>query len=249
MRTPVLALMATIASTITAGLASGSVFSVDQWSVGAAVAGEFPYSDGDSSNIVSNPFVESFQAIDRASSATASFNFSWNDSSGDFLLDGSLRCVAQNLPPFPGATGDESCGANGGIYFTTTADLLMTVDAAFDYNLAGPNLFALIDFNVYPESTNKPKDPIFVSGVHDDTYTHYPAAGTLRITGQAIVPAGQTYIFGFRQYLSADRNTGAIATGDGYLHFTLQTIPEPATSALLILGTLLLSRSQRHRCR
>ncbi|MBI5764651.1 MAG: hypothetical protein HZA51_14140 [Planctomycetes bacterium] len=245
-RTACLAVVLLFASKNTA---LASLFTVDQWSVGVGTRGEFPYFDGDSSNIVSNPFVESFQAMDRASSATASFDFSWNDSSGDFLIDGSLRCVAQNLPPYPGAIGSELCAASAGIYFTTTADLLMSVDAAFDYNLAGPNLFAFIDFNVYPVTTNKPVDPIFASSMHDDTYTHYPAAGTLRITGQAIVPAGQTYLFSLSQILIADRNTGAIAMGDGYYHFTLQTIPEPATSALLILATLLFSRSQRYRCR
>lgn len=239
-RTACLAVVLLFASKNTA---LASLFTVDQWSVGVGVLGEFPYSDGDSSDIVSNPFVESFQAIDRASFATASFNFSWNDSSGSFLIDGSHRCVAQNPPPYPGAVGSELCGASAGIYFTTTADLLMSVDAAFDYNLAGPNLFSRIDFSVYPESSVDPVDPVFVSGAHDDTYTHYPASGTLRITGQAIVPAGQTYIFNFQQLMIAKHNTGAIATGDGYLHFTLQEVPEPAMLFPLALGAMFLRRS------
>lgn len=221
--------------------AEDPAFDITQWSLSTGANGG---SSGSSVffQSVMNPFVaDSGQLMDRASSSSTSFDFWWNDKYGSFLIQGSQTCVAQNPPPFPGSIANESCGSGGGIYFTANADLLLTVDAAYDYNLAGPDLFTRMFFQVYPDS-NEPVDPVFAGILHDDTFTHYPAVGTLTISGQAIVPAGRTYLLSYEQSIDAHGNTGATGDGSGYIHFTLQAAPAPAAFFPLALGALALRK-------
>src|SRR5258706_13198925 len=89
--------------------AKAAMFSIDQWSLDAGVHGNRDGS-GVFFETVMNPFVDSGQVTDRASSASTSFNFSWDDNYGEFLIQGSQHCVAQNSPPYPGGGGIEDCG-------------------------------------------------------------------------------------------------------------------------------------------
>ena len=221
--------------------ALSSEFSVDSWSLNAYVRGN---SDqfGSYFQTVMNPFVaDSGQLTDRASTSSVSFDFWWNDQYGSFLIEGSQHCVAQNLPPFPGAIGREDCADAGGIHFTANADLLLSVDAAYPYHLDGPELFAQLLFEV-TQVSNDPVDPLFSAVRRDDTFINYPASGTFVIQGQAIIPAGQTYILSYDRGISAWADSGAIADGSGYIHFTLQSVPEPAVLGLLALGGAMIRR-------
>lgn len=228
----------------------GSVVQIEQWSLATGANG---VNSGGASyfNTVTNPFVDSSQIVDRSSIAYSAFNFSWDDTSGNFYVKGSHNCVAQNPRPYPGATGLEQCVSEGGIYFTPSTDLLLTVDAAYDYNLAGPNLFTRTLFQVIPvyDDPQEPVEYVFVAGPHADTFTGYPATGTLHVNGQAIVPAGRTYLLSYSQYMSAYGNTGAVGTGNGYIHFTFAPVPEPAALvplAIAVIASRQTRRSRRH---
>lgn len=229
-----IALIELIASTTHASIV------IDSWNLVTGVA----YTNGGDahiSTVVQNPFAGVYAASGPGpTTAQSTYNISWTTDNADFLIQGSHQAVGADPALL-------QVGSEGGIYFTTTTDVLLTVDAAYDYNLAGPNLFTRMIFQVYPES-NDPVDPIFTAGPHDDTYTGYPASGTLRINGQAIVPAGQTYLLSYSQYMAAHGNTGAVGTGNGYVHFTFAPVPEPAAIVPLAL-TAILARRPRHRDR
>ncbi|MFH1418493.1 MAG: PEP-CTERM sorting domain-containing protein, partial [Planctomycetota bacterium] len=57
------------------------------------------------------------------------------------------------------------------------------------------------------------------------------------------IPAGREILFGYRMKVDADGSTGAFATGDGHITFTIT--PEPTAASLLALGAVTLFRRRR----
>lgn len=221
------------------GAAFGSLFSVDQWSMDASFLAN---SNGSAVffETVANPFVDSGEVTDRQSRSSTAFQFSWTDNYGDFLIDGSQRAVGQNPPPYPGASGFETCASEGGIYFTAYADLLFTLDAAYSYRFAGPAVLAELNFGLADDGP--PKLSYINEAREADSYTFSPPSGTLSIQDQVLLPGGRTYRLSYQQFLRAQGLTGATADGSGYIHFTLSEIPEPAAFFPLALAALALRR-------
>ncbi|MBI5763602.1 MAG: PEP-CTERM sorting domain-containing protein [Planctomycetes bacterium] len=117
----------------------------------------------------------------------------------------------------------------------------MTVDASYNYNLTGPNLYtdlvvgaSIVEGELWPE--------VFSINRVADTFVSYPAAGTFSISHQATLLAGHQYLIGYSMRILALGNTGAVGTGDGYVHFTLTPVPEPSAILPLALATMLLRR-------
>jgi hypothetical protein len=224
-----------ISATVDAGIV------IDSWYLETGVLWT-----GGTNSIASTTVQNPFQSVQDATgpgptTGHTEYSFGCSASAGDFLIEGSHHV--------PGIDPQISLAeSGGGIYLTPDADLLLAVDAAYTYNLAGPNMFVQLIFEVDPYSS-EPADPVFSAVRRDDTVISFPASGTLSIHGQASVPAGQTYIISYSHLLRADGITGATADGSGYIHWTLTEVPAPATLGPLAFAALVLRRPRRDRAR
>ncbi len=194
---------------------------IDNWNLVTGVA----YTNGGDahiSTVVQNPFVGVYAASGPGpTTALSTYNISWTTDNADFLIQGSHQAVGADPSLL-------QVGSEGGIYFTTTADLLLNVDAAYDYNLAGPHLFTeLFTFLNTRDGGDWPA--VFGTNRTADTFTSYPSAGAFSMNYEIPLLAGHQYLMGYSMRILAYNNTGAVGTGDGYIHFTLQEVPEPAT--------------------
>jgi hypothetical protein len=240
------ALCTLLACPVSATANAGSSFTIDSWSLSAGAHGPFPYFSSVVFETVANPYTDHGQVTERDSSASTSFDFWWTDQYGSFLIQSSVHCVSQNVPPFPGGGASELCGADGSMRFTASADLLFSVDAAFLYDLAGPDMFTQLQISII--DVQVPNIGYFDELRRDDTFTSNPASGTLSIQGQAVLPAAHTYSLAYSQLLEAIGNTGDAADGSGTIHFTLSEVPEPAAFFSLALTALVLRRRCGRLC-
>jgi len=211
------------------------LFEVTQWDMATGVSASFPHGAAVFSQTVMNPFVEVHTAIDGASSASTAYNFSWNATFGDFLLQVSHR-AADVDPSILRSVSD------GFIYITTNADTLFSIDGNYSYSLPVDPMVTI--FNVSVSDAQPPHDSPIGFGNYYGTEDGAPASGSFPIGGQAILPAGHTWLINYLMEVEAFYGySGQITRGDGYLHFTLQeAVPEPAAFLPLALAALALRR-------
>jgi hypothetical protein len=226
--------IAVISFCITASVALSSSFTVEQWNLGTGVAGSWPNIDGVSNTTVSNPLHELQSAQVGSSTANTTYAISWNDTFGDFLVQTTHR--AADVDPLH----MRSISA-GSIYVTAMSDLLFTADAAYSYILPVDPMYTAFAFTVY--DAQPPNLAVFNGGGFYDTIHGSPASGNFPVSGQAILAAGHTWVIAYQMEVNAYYGySGQIALGDGYLHFTLQAVPEPATLVPLAVGALIARR-------
>jgi hypothetical protein len=223
--------------TIAGAIAEASIFQIDQWTLSTGVIGTWPNIDSDGTQIVSNPLQVTHSAQVGSSTATTTFNFAWNDTFGDFLLQTAHR-AADVDPSHMTAISD------GFIYVTAHSDLLFAVDSSYSYYLPVNPMVAVM--RVTAANNDPPYDQPFGQARHADTFLNAPVAGTFTINGQATLLAGRTYVIDYDLEVNAYGTSGQIAQGDGYLHFTLAEVPSPAALAPLAFAALFLRRPQRH---
>ncbi len=186
-------------------------------------------------DVVENPFSATHYfeyGPSAGSTAFTTYDFAWSNSGGDFRIDASHQAEDSS-------NGFLSSISNGDIIFTSSQPLLITVDAEYTYDLPTGSLAAALVVAVGEV------------GTHEEFMAHsfletFPGAGTFEVHDQTILPAGREYLFSYRMNIHAFESTGVIGRGDGFAHFTLQTIPEPSTLGLVILAAAI---SLRRRAR
>jgi hypothetical protein len=213
--------------------ANADEFDVTQWELVTAVSATFPGGDAEYSQTVTNPFQVTHTAQFLSSTATTTYSFAWNDTFGDFLVEVTHR--AADVDPLR-----LTSGSSGFIYLTAMTDLLFIADAEYSYSLPVDPMYTAFAFTVY--DAQPPNLAVFNGGGHYDTSVYgAPASGTFPANGQAILSAGHTWVIAYQMEVNAYYGySGQIAQGDGYLHFTLSEVPEPAALFPLALGALLL---------
>jgi hypothetical protein len=206
---------------------SSGDLSVENWDLASVVIDPIT-SVGDSFQIVENPFVESHSVSIGLSTASASYDFSWSDAGGNFQIDGSQRA-------HDSSNGFLRSDSTGHVIFGASQDLLFTVDAEYSYNLPTGSLAAALIVAVVDNVT------------FDELLAHsfletFPGTGVFEVHDQIDLPAGREYRVFYHMRIDAFENTGAIGTGDGFVHFTLQSVPEPTTLGFGLLGSVILLR-------
>lgn len=215
--------------------ANASLIAVSYWSLDTTVIRSTPQgvqTDGAFFDQVQNPFVGSHFATIGLSTASSAYDFAWNDAGGSFRIN-----VAHRAEDNSGSLIQSS--SSGSIGFSTTRDLLLTVDAPYSYDMPAYGMDANMSIGV---SDRPPTQHYFIGSAYQDTFLQSPLSGTLLVQGQSILPGGQTYNLSYLIRLNTRGTSGLFANGSGYFHFTLQEVPEPSTLALLLPAALTLRR-------
>ena len=235
MRASTLNLFVLIALLLTPRMAEGAEFQIDEWFLGTVVR-DFTSgaSDGEVSGIVQNGFMESHFASlppNGLTFAETSFGFSWTDRGfGDFLIQASH--AAENLDNL-------RTQSSGNIIFTTTVDLRMDIDASYTYDVG--DKMVRLNFNIIQQD---PVEILFAASERGGAAVFEPPAGTLTIQqDDLLVPAGHTYAINYLiDIITFGDPPDTIGTGSGFIHFSIEPVPEPSTLFLVAVGSLGLSR-------
>jgi len=225
----------------TAAVAGSPIFNVQQWQLGTGVTGTPPNVGVELNQTVTNPLIltQHWDGTDGFSSSETSYRFGWDSSFGDFLVQVTHR--AADVDP-----NTLRSGSSGLIYFTSNTDVLFTIDGNYSYSL--PINPMLTIFNLSVSDAQPPHDSPIGFGNYYGTEDGAPASGSFPISGQAVLPAGHTWLIDYLMEVETLGGlSGQIASGDGYLHFTLQSVPAPAAFLPLALAALLLRK--RRGCR
>ena len=171
------------------------------------------------------------------STATTFYDFAWTSSFGQFLVTAAHE--AEDV--------DSSMlfsRSSGGIVLAASQDLEVTIDAEYTYSAPATGFFTRLTVDVIDLSDN---NSLFFGIDEGGPFFLGPPAGTLLVEGNLIIPGGTTYFLSYSMAThSFASGTGIIATADGDLAITLQTVPEPSTLFLVAVGSLGLTRRRRH---
>ncbi len=239
----VLCLLAVLSLLILPGLAVGDSLTIDDWNLSTGISNSFTGETVfDFSATVQNPFIDSHNVVLGPSMASSDYDFSWSPltGAGSFRIDTDQR--AQGVPSSLLRTS-----SSGSIWFTTTEDLLLTVDMVVSYDLPADYMTASLEFLV---AHVDPFATLLIVGDYASTWPGTPSSGTLVGSGQVLVPAGDAYLIRYFAELTTFGNTvGHFATGAGTIDFQFQPIPEPGTLSLLAVAALGCLKRRRPRCR
>lgn len=185
---------------------------------------------------IPNPFQTSHSAALGGSTALASYDFAWWDTNGTFIIQSTQ--TAEGVP-----TSLLFTAAAGYIYLTPAEDLALAIDASWTYDLPGDPMFTRFSVRV---SQSGGSTVLFSQSHRPETLPGEPAAGTLAITGNVVLPRGETWLLRYEMSIYTYGGTqGHTATGNGYVNF--QLAPEPASAAILALGLLIVPRRRHSR--
>lgn len=221
--------------------ASAALLNIQQWRLTSGAENSATYEvDVDYATVVQNPFQRTdFAAIGLPGTTTAltAYDFAWSNTAATFLI----QCSHQ---------AEDTGGlflkslSDGIIRFSASQDVLLSVDAAYAYDLPFSGMDTVLSILV----GDLPGSQIYYNGVdHADTFLGWPASGTLTSQGQALLPGGKDYILLYRVDLVTRGTSELIASGDGYFSFQFQPVPEPSAFIMTLLGGALIS--PRLRCR
>ena len=215
----------------------GGSFTIEEWVLGTQVE-DFASggSDIDGTAIVQNPFHATHFASVGVCTAETQYNFAWSDTLASFLLAASHE--AEDID-----SSSLFSRSAGSIIFTTSQDVFLTFRANYDYVAPATGFFTRLMLNISQEDVGL----LFAANEGGGPWVLEPAVGTLTIEEQTLLlAAGARYTISYElSTTSFASGTGIIATADGEISLTLQTVPEPATLSLLTLGSLLLLRQRR----
>ncbi len=198
-------------------------FTIDEWALSTGIEDFASGFDWDHSTVVQNPFVASHSAVVGDSTATSDFDFAWAEQFGQFLIESTQQAAGVE-------TSMLFTVSSGGFYITLAEDLSLHIDGAFSYDLTADWMTARFGFSIFD-----PDDEtfLFIQEERASTFPGEPSSGTLTIEGDAILPAGRTFLIGYNMSLDTFSGTaGHFATGAGHVNFTIT--PEPSTLALLM---------------
>ncbi|MFQ5502454.1 MAG: PEP-CTERM sorting domain-containing protein [Phycisphaerae bacterium] len=193
--------------------------------------------DSQGSFTVENPFLASQFASVGVSTAATNYDIAWSESSGAFLIDGAHQ------------TEDVSSStlfsrSSGGIIMSASQDLTINLDASYTYSAPSVGFFVRLSISIINLDQS---EIVFDDNVDGGPHVLGPPNGTLVIQGDALLPAGSTYTISYQMRLqSFAGGSNAIATGDGHVNMLIETVPEPSTLSLLVIGLLVTRRRRGH---
>jgi len=210
-------------------------FTVTSWRLLAGLSdNQSPGATSLNTSVV-NPFFGSLNAAHSNSIAQAAYQYNWDLLTGYF--NNTAHVEAQGGPFF-------LAGVDNLVRVTTTTDVLLSIDAEWDFHLGGGDRSSYFFVQVGKSGSpllmnyNYGSSPIFGG----------PASATWTVHDSVVLPAGSEYFF--RCIFRFDSFTGSptvLSTGTGFANFTLTTVPEPAALGPLAFAALLLRKRRSRR--
>lgn len=212
------------------------------WNLGTAVELPSGGTAADGSNTPINPYIETEMAVLGISSASTSRSYAWSNSEAQILATASLAAAGSG-----GSPAMLAAGSAGTIFITSSSDLQLTIDASFSHALGPGDREAVLE--VFVGKLNPMPPPpgttLFQSVQFALPIIGHPPSGTFVLQHEMLLPAGDTYVFG---YLMELRSFGGSATvlsyGNGHANFSL-VVPEPASAALIVAAMPMALRRRR----
>ncbi|NUQ47074.1 MAG: hypothetical protein HUU22_13700 [Phycisphaerae bacterium] len=173
-------------------------------------------------NQVQNPLDATHTAMLGISYATGTYDFAWTAAGGGFNIASSNGAAGNPVHLFSSSSGL--------VVMTTTSAYRLDVDALYAFHLLGGDREAMLSLLIGDGTTGQ---TLFNGTWISAPVTGDPAIGTFTIQRSFDLEPGHTY--GVNYWMRVDSYSGSpsvLATGDGYVNFTLTPIPEPASVAL-----------------
>jgi len=212
---------------------------VSDWSLVTAVQNLDPNSnppqDVSTFDTVENPFLNSHSAVLGQGTATTAYDFSW---SGD---NASFRINASHVVPDLGSAYYKGLSV-GTMNFSVTADVLAHLTGTYGYSLPVPGMDTIFGLSI---TDLQPPHQTLSDSRSAATFIIPSDSGTFVLDASMVLQAGHNYLLQYTSYIAATGNSGALASGDGFLDVTFQPVPEPATLWLAATAAILVRLRRR----
>ena len=186
----------------------------------------------------SMPFVTSHTATLGPSTSHASYAFQLGSNFVDYLINIQHTCVQA-------AAEHTDCRSSGTIDFTPRADVLIEIDGAYHYNMTTDSMLSGASANVRRINATPPSTILFGDGGSAITIFN-PGTGTIPLLASGTVPAGFHYRLVYTTQIRFNRGQPTTSTANGFIHFRVTEVPEPAALGPLGFAVLLI-RKRRTR--
>ncbi len=219
--------------------ADGAALTIQDWSLATQVNTWPPGATETAASFApTTPFQTThFSTLD-SSWSQADYDITYSSTFGSFLIESSQNALGG---PFGSSAHTKAVGT---LFVTADAPLAISVDASYTYALPPVTMNAQLRFVVRP--LDDPEVVLFGSSQSDHSFTGEAASGILTLNDSAVLPGGLTYMIQYEMHVSTGGGPiTTFGTGDGYINFTMEVLPEPATAALLICTLPLLWHRRR----
>lgn len=210
-------------------------FTVTSWRLAAGISDNNPPATTHLNTSVVNSFFSSLNAARDNSIAQAAYQYNWNPATGQF--NNTAHVEAQGGPSFLAVVDNL-------VRITTTTDVLLSVDAEWDFHLGGGDRSSFLFVQV-----GQPGSPLLMNWNYGSSPIFGgPSAAVWTIHDSVLLPAGGSYFF--RCIFRFDSFTGSptvLSTGTGFANFSLTTVPCPAALGPLAFAGILI-RKRRLGC-
>ncbi|MCB9858185.1 MAG: hypothetical protein H6818_21070 [Phycisphaerales bacterium] len=208
---------------------AGDLVDFSFWELGSSVDVD-GQRERDISSIPQNPYQYSQSAmIGQTTASMTTYDVTWNHQQLDFLMDAvhALSDTPTSQMAFSRSTGT--------LRFTPVNALRVSFDLEYDYDALGSRFQAHSSFSVGTEGIGL----VFIESLTNGPLDLGPPVGAFYIQGQVEVPAGLETAISYQMMIrTLGGGSNAIGVGDGSLHITFESIPEPEVATLLGLAAV-----------
>lgn len=180
------------------------------------------------------PFVATHTATLGSSLTQADYAFQLGANFIDYFINVRHTCVQV-------AAEHTDCRSGGNISFTPRTDVFVEIDGTFHYQMTTDSMVSSAGANIRRINPTPPSTILFGDGGSATTIFN-PGTGTIELEASGTVPGGFHYRLDYSTSIAYARGQPTTSMANGYIHFRVTEVPEPAALGPLALAVLLLRR-------